>query len=165
MINPERRWQYTLSGGWYMAGGALVWGLAMALSGMAGLYLRNGLNIDHLWQIAALFFAGGVTAWFPALILARFLSFNTPLQTRFSACFLFLSLTTFAMTALIFALQYRIFYSQWHAPLLTRIWILQQIFTTAAAIYQFAVLGLRLYLPLGVIVLIGTSFALARRMR
>jgi hypothetical protein len=49
-----------------------------------------------------------------------------------------------------FSIIYRNFYAQWHGDPFTRIWLFQLTFTSASALYQFAVLGLRLYLPLGV---------------
>jgi len=45
------------------------------------------------------------------------------------------------------------------------IWFFQLIFTGASSVYQFMVLGLRLFVPLGLVCLLSTSFALAKRMR
>ena len=145
--------------------GALLWSLGTGVSSMAGLYLRNGMETDSSWKIALLFAAGGLLAWIPALVTARMTSFGKPAQTRFCACFLFLGLTTLACTALLFAVEYRLHYVQWHAPFPSRIWFFQMVFTTAVASYQFAVLGLRLYFPLGLMFLITASFTMARRMR
>lgn len=145
--------------------GAPLWGLLMALSAVTTLYFRHWFEADGFWRITVLFFAGGTLAWTPALMLARSFASGKPAPTRFSACFLFLGLTTFAVTALLFALEYRMFYAQWHAPALSRMWLFQQAFTAAGAGYQFAVLGMRLYFPVGLLCLVFTSFALARRMR
>lgn len=73
--------------------------------------------------------------------------------------------STLIFTSLIFALQYRIFYAQWHEPAFSRIWFFQQLFTSLGAAYQFAVLGSRLYLPAGPLFLLAASYALLRRMR
>ena len=70
-----------------------------------------------------------------------------------------------AMTAFLFALDYRVFYARWHAPTGSLIWMFQFAFTSASAVYQFGVLGSRLFLPLGLIWLPGASLYLARRMR
>ena len=40
---------------------------------------------------------------------------------------------------------------------------IQFVYTSAAAVYQFAVMGVRLYLPLGAVVLFGTALMIARR--
>jgi hypothetical protein len=61
-------------------------------------------------------------------------------------------------------MDYRLFYAQWHRPFGTRIWAYQFIFTSAGAVYQFLVMGLRLYLPVGLPILAGTSLWLARSM-
>ena len=49
------------------------------------------------------------------------------------------------MTAFLFAMDYRLFYSRWHAPFGTIVWAFQFVFTSASAVYQFAVLGMRLF--------------------
>ena len=46
-------------------------------------------------------------------------------------------------------MDYRLFYARWHAPFGTRTWVYQFTFTSASAVYQFIVMGIRLYLPLG----------------
>ncbi len=66
-------------------------------------------------------------------------------ETRFAAHFLCLTVFTVAVTAFVFALDYRTFYAQWHAPVFTYIWCLQQIFTMAGASYQFLVIGVPLF--------------------
>ena len=67
------------------------------------------------------------------------------------------------MTSAIFAVIFRQYYAQWHGDPFTRIWLVQLVFTTASALYQFAVLGIRLYLPVGVIFLFAASWLLADR--
>lgn len=57
---------------------------------------------------------GAVLGWLAALPLARFASHARPPETRLAAAFLFLGAGTAAFTALLFALQYRQFYAQWH---------------------------------------------------
>ena len=76
-----------------------------------------------------------------------------------------LAVATVAVTAGFFALQYRDYYAEWHAEAFTRIWFLQFAHTLAAALYQFAVLGLRLFFPLGFVALLVASFWFARRAR
>jgi hypothetical protein len=62
-------------------------------------------------------------------------------------------------------MDYRSFYSRWHAPFGSVIWMFQFVFTGASAVYQFAVLGSRLFMPLGLLFLVATSLYLAKRMR
>lgn len=137
----------------------------MALSALLALARRNGLITDRLFELMLVFYFGGAFAWPFMLPLGRLLAFRRPLETRFAAFFLTLSVGTMAMTAFLFAMDYRIFYSRWHAPFGSMIWMFQFVFTGASAVYQFAVLGSRLFLPLGLLFLLATSLYLAKRMR
>lgn len=145
--------------------GAVAWGLLMAAAALLGLYLRFRLQTAHLQELMLLYFAGGLLAWLVAVPVGRFFAFRRSPETRFAAFFLTLTCATILATTFLFAMQYRLFYSQWHQPFGTRIWVLQFLFTSASATYQFLVLGIRLYLPLGLVFLIGASVFLARRMR
>ena len=145
--------------------GAPLWGAAMALSALTGLYLRLRLETGHLPMVLALFFAGGLLGWAVALPLLRSLIRRWSTERRFAAVLLVLTCATIFATAGLFALQYRIFYAQWHAAFGSRIWVYQFVFTTAGAVYQFLVMGLRLYLPVGLVLLMAASLFLARRMR
>lgn len=106
---------------------------------------------------------GALLTWWPSLFLARFAALGRRPETRFAAFLFFLSLGTIAMTAMLYALDYRQFYAQWHAPAGTRTWFFQFAFTSLIAFYQFLVLGVRLYLPLGGVILVGVSLWLASR--
>ncbi len=143
-------------------GSAVCWGAAMAASAIAALYLRNGLLTSHLTALALVYFFGGALSW-PILIpLTRRLIRKRPASARFAAFFLVLSIGTTAMTAFLFAMDYRWFYSRWHAPFGSLVWTFQFLFTGASAVYQFAVLGVTLFLPFGLLCLIAVSAYLAR---
>ena len=144
-------------------GGALCWGAAMAASAITALYLRNGLLTSHITTLTLVYFFGGALSW-PILVpLTRRFARRRPTSARFAAFFLALSIGTAAMTAFLFAMDYRWFYSRWHAPFGSLIWIFQFLFTGASAVYQFAVLGLILFLPFGLLCLTVVSAYLARR--
>ncbi|MDX3924858.1 MAG: hypothetical protein QHC90_03490 [Shinella sp.] len=144
--------------------GALSWGALMMACALVSLYLRNRLETENLPALAALFFAGGAFAWpFVMTTLALFRRNRT--ETRFAAAFAFLALGTIAMTAFLFAMDYRLFYAQWHHPFPTRIWAYQFVFTSISAVYQFSVMGLRLFMPAGLPVLAAASLWLAKAMR
>ncbi|CAN7296591.1 hypothetical protein LJR251_001477 [Rhizobium rhizogenes] len=145
--------------------GALCWGSAMASSALVALYLRNGLLTSHLPALTAVYFLGGTLTWPFMLPLARLLARGRALEARFAAFFLTLSLGTVTMTAFLFAMDYRWFYARWHAPFGTLVWTFQFAFTSASAVYQFAVLGLGLFLPFGLLCLAAASLYLARHMR
>ncbi|NEJ73692.1 hypothetical protein GR197_24645 [Rhizobium phaseoli] len=145
--------------------GALFWGAQMLASAMLGLYLRNGLQTSRLAEVAVLYFAGGLFAWPFALPVARFFAYGRPAEARFAAFFVTLTAATIAMTAFLFAMEYRLFYSRWHAPFGSVVWAFQFVFTSISAVYQFLVIGLRLFLPLGPVCLVASSYHLAKRMR
>ncbi len=132
---------------------------------LVALYLRNGLLTSHLPALITVYFLGGTLAWCFMLPLTRLLARGRALEARFAAFFLTLSLGTVAMTAFLFAMDYRWFYARWHAPFGTLVWTFQFAFTSASAVYQFAVLGLGLFLPFGLLCLAAASLYLARHMR
>ena len=146
-------------------GGALGWGALMSAGAFLSLMLQGRAENFQLLRILAIYFAGGLAAWPIALPLARGLTRYRPIETRFAAHFALLSLGTIAITAFFFAMDYRLFYAQWHHPPGTRIWIYQFVFTIAGAVYQFLVMGLSLYLPAGLPVLAGASLWLSRSIR
>ena len=161
----KKRWQTAAPSRSQLCVGAPVWGFLMMLSALAGLYLRHRLETFHLEALLLLYFAGGFFAWPFCLTLGRLLAQRHRIEGRIAAFFLSLSAGTILMTAFLFAMQYRLFYAQWHAPPATFIWAFQFVYTSASAVYQFSIMGLTLFLPLGLLVLIAASLALARRMR
>jgi hypothetical protein len=142
--------------------GAIGWGAAMALSAQASLWLSNAALTSHYWSLTALIFAGAALAWPLSLSAFRFLAFGRGREPAFAAALLCLIVFTIGVTAVLFAIIYRNFYAQWHGDPFTKLWLVQLAFTSASALYQFAVIGLRLYLPLGMALLFAAAFLLAR---
>jgi hypothetical protein len=137
----------------------------MAVSALTALYLRNGLLTSHLTALTLVYFFGGVLSWLVMVPFTERFAGQRPPSARFAAFFLALSLGAVAMTAFLFAMDYRWFYARWHAPFGSLVWAFQFLFTGASAVYQFAVLGLTLFLPFGLFFLIAASTYLARRKR
>nr|WP_267550887.1 hypothetical protein [Rhizobium rhizogenes] len=137
----------------------------MAISALAALYLRNGLLTSHLTALTLVYFFGGALSWLVMVPLTERFTKHRPSSARFAAFFLVLSVGTVAATAFLFAMDYRWFYARWHAPFGSLIWIFQFVFTGASAVYQFAVLGLTLFLPFGLFFLIAAATYLARHRR
>lgn len=142
--------------------GGPVWALWMALSAWHALWLREHDATFHLQSVLYLYALGGFIAWPLALSAARYVARDRAVETRFAAFLLCLAVGTVATTGFLFCLDYRMFYSQWHAAAGSRMWFFQFIVTSVSAFYQFLVLGLRLYLPLGAIALVLASLWLAR---
>ncbi len=155
----------SLAGPRLLIGGALCWGLVMVASYLVYEWRQTGLNRFHLATMLGIVFSGGVLGWISGLTCARFFGIWRRFETRLAATLFFLCIGTMGFTMVLLALQFRQFYAQWHDPFLTKTWIIQQIETTAGAVYQFLVLGLPHYLPLAFPALIVTSFAVAKRMR
>lgn len=86
-------------------------------------------------------------------------------EAAFAAAFVSLAATTVAVTALLYALQYRSYYAEWHAEAFTLTWAFQFVFTGLVALYQFAVLGIRLYFPVGLTALFAAALWFARSSR
>ncbi|THV25015.1 hypothetical protein [Peteryoungia ipomoeae] len=165
MTRPKPRLPAALIAPRRLIVGALAWGLAMAISLLASVLVLGRDMGSHNGALAMLYAAGGFLGWLIALPLIHVITRSRAPSVVLSAWLLILGLSTLAATAALFAVHYRIFYAHWHAPAFTRVWIYQQIFTGASAAYQFAVTGLRHFLPVGLLLLFGLGVAMARRSR
>lgn len=145
--------------------GAVLWGALMALSAFVGLWMLEWQTTAKIQALVVLYAAGGVVAFPLAYAFARFASLGRSREIAFASALLGLALATIGVTALIFALDYRIYYASWHANAFTITWIYQLVFTVLGAFYQFGVLGLRLYLPLGFVALVVAALLFARNAR
>lgn len=146
-----------------LAAGACLWGLVMGASAWLKLELEGWQTEQSVRSVALIFFAGGLLAYPLALAAAALVSPRP--QSRFSAALIALTALSAGAAALIYGLQYRIYYSQWHGEPFSVGWMYQTVFTVAAGVYQFLVLGLRLYFPLGFMALLAASYWFARRSR
>ena len=145
--------------------GPLVWGLAMVASVGYGLHHLGRLTSANDILLLVLVFVGAALGFVAALPVTRILAGGRRPETVLAAAMLALTLATLGFTIALFALQYRHFYAQWHGAMFSRRWFLEFLGTTAGAVIQFAVLGIRLYLPFGLFFLGLGSFWLARRVR
>lgn len=138
----------------------------MALSALMHIWRDSALIHGKLASILALHFGCAMAAFLLALwCIGKVLGEDRRFGRRFAAAFVFLSGLTIGLTALVFALIYRSAYAQWHGPPLSAAWTEALVFTIAGAVYQFLVLGLRHYVPLGFAALVAASLVLACRCR
>ncbi|MFD1744107.1 hypothetical protein ACFSE1_01410 [Rhizobium helianthi] len=145
---------------------ALCWGVVCALLVVLNLFLAGRLATLHLPSLLAVFSAGGAAGWLlSALLLLAGQSFLRGRFLRFALAFLLLFCTTLFLTSGLFALHYRSFYAQWHADAFSRDWILQFIFTSASATYQFFVIGTRLFGVASIPAFLAGSAILIRSIR
>lgn len=145
--------------------GALLWALTMGASALVNLFLDDWETPAKIRIVTMLFAAGGALAFPVGLFTARLVSLERRWEVAFAAAFVCLIAATIGLTGGLFALQYRTYYATWHAPAFTYTWALQFVFTTLIALYQFVVLGIRLYFPLGFVALFAASFWFARQRR
>lgn len=144
--------------------GALCWAIAMAAGAGLAILLRGWYRPPVVMELLVIFFLGGLVAW-PLARFASRLAAPVPEGTRrIAADILATSAATVAITAFVFAQQFREQYAHWHGETLSVFWAFNFVFTTANAMYQFSVLGLRLFLPAFIILLPAyLSWRLARR--
>ncbi|MGX5800119.1 hypothetical protein ACWGS9_02620 [Bradyrhizobium sp. Arg314] len=145
--------------------GTLLWGMAMGASALTNLLLAAWETPDRVRFVALPYVLGSVLAFPVGLTLARLVSRDRHWETAFAAAFVSLLAMTLAFTGGLFALQYRSCYAEWHAPAFTPTWAFEFAFTMLTALYQFAVLGVRLYFPLGFAALVAASIWFARQRR
>lgn len=145
--------------------GSAIWGLAMGASALVTLLLGRWETPDLVRIVVLMFALGGAFAFPFGWTLARLLSQGRRPETAFAAAFVSLAVATISLTALLYALQYRSYYAEWHAAPFTITWAFQFVFTGLVALYQFAVLGVRLYFPVGFVVLFAAALWFAARSR
>lgn len=137
----------------------------MAASFLLSIHVFGRATGSHDLSLTAIYAGGGLLGWLIAIPLIHLVAHGRRPSVVLAGWMLLLGLVTIGATAGLYALQYRYFYAHWHAPFATRIWGYQLFYTTAVALYQFAVLGVRHLLPAGFAMLIGLSVVIARRSR
>lgn len=142
--------------------GSLLWGAVSAASAMLALRMRGWTGLDAVERPTFLFFFGGLIAFAPALFLARLFSRARP-EPAFAAAFVALTSMTIGVTGVFNGLVFRDYFSTWHAPVTTKLGANEFVFTVASGVYQFLVLGVRLFLPLGLPALLIAALLIARQ--
>lgn len=152
--NALPAWPFALAG-------TIAWAGAMAASASLTLWFEGWEGAGRLGPIAFLYALGGMAAFIPAVALAR-IAGRGRAESTFAAAILALGAGTVGLTALINGIWYRDYYAAWHSPIGTKIWVYQFVFTIGAGVYQFAVLGVRLFLPIGLPALLLAAWLIAR---
>ena len=138
---------------------ALAITLALAVDIAAGRQAFGGRVATLLGLFAAAAFAAGLLAPAGTALLAA----TRPARTRFAAMTLLLVVLTAGFSAFFYFLQYQAYFSAFHAGIFTAYGVVQLLFTGASAAFQFAVFGLRLFLPAGLLVVFIAAFLHARQ--
>ena len=143
--------------------GSAIWGILMAATVMAGMWLRNGMSTTNLVAIISVYFYGGSLAFAPAVWLGEFLFGRRGTIARFVGGTLIVAIAVHAATSGIFALQYRAFYAHWHNDFPSIVWFFQFGFTTVGGVFTFTVGSLAYYWPLSCLAVLGFGLWFARR--
>ena len=143
--------------------GSAIWGAAMAIAAVVGLYWRDGLIIHSRLAVISLFFYGPAVGFAPGLMLSELICGKAGRITRFIIGTIILTLATHTATAAIFALQYRVFYAHWHAEFPSITWCYQFVGTSIGAVYQFTVDSLYIYFPVAPLLFVALGLWFARR--
>ncbi len=145
--------------------GAVVWGICMALSLRVGLEISIEGRTVHQAALLALYFTGGVLSFPVAFYLVRLTALRRAPQIRFLAASVWLAVMTVGGTAALSALIYWSILIDWNNEPLTAAWFFEVAIASISALYQFAVIGSRHYLPLGIVLLVAASLWLTRATR
>ena len=145
--------------------GAVIWAGVMAASAASALLFSGRVLSVQSETIVIVFALGGLLAFPAALYATRLAALGAPPERRFAAALLFLGVATVLGTAFVYSMHYRAYFAQWHSDFLTIHWIFQLLFTGANAVYQFSVLGMRLFFPVGFVALFAASLFVARMAR
>ncbi len=145
--------------------GSLAWAIVMALSAALALMLTGRVASSQSETIVKIYALGGFLAYPVALYATRLVALGSGTERRIAAALFSLGIATMLATAFVFSMHYRIYYAQWHSDFPSVDWIFHLLFTGANAVYQFTVLGTRLFFPLGFIALFAASLLVARQAR
>ncbi|MCV0397099.1 MAG: hypothetical protein K5872_21840 [Rhizobiaceae bacterium] len=145
--------------------GTLGWAGLTAASSLLSVWRLGWTLPQAFMQVAFLFAVGSAIAWPLAAIAIRLTARSLPPGAAYALAFLVLATTTIGVTSGFYALWYRDYYADWHATVFTTEWAFQFAFTVGGAVYQFLVLGLPMYMPVGFAGLFAASFLLARTTR
>jgi hypothetical protein len=126
--------------------------------------LAAGWSIDdRLWSFLSLVAPATLLAAALSWPAAALVSRGRPPTARFAAMLIALTLSTALLTAFLFFVQHFFAPGARHAPLFSTYFLVELFHSALAATYLFAVTGLRLFFPAGLVVMILASLAFARR--
>jgi hypothetical protein len=121
---------------WILFGSAL-WGGLMGTAVIVAIWRLNGLATLSPLAIFSLFFYGGALGFGPGLTLANLIAGRRGRTARFLLGSIVMLVVTHTATAVLYALQYRMFYAHWHADFPSLVWFFQLGFTSAGAAYVY----------------------------
>lgn len=142
----------------------VFWAISMTASAAISLYwLRSGVIEGAAHRLIGVFALGALTAYPVGRFALTFVPQRWRTSQRFAAAFIVLGATTVGFTSLLVAFDFLNYYSAWHDDHLSRRRFFETVTTILSACYQFLVLGMRHFLPVGFLALTAASAAFALR--
>jgi hypothetical protein len=143
--------------------GAFAWSAINTLSVIVSLAMQGRGFASNTDKLVLIFGLGSLLAYPLARALLYFMPDKWQTTQRFAAAFIVLCGATVGVTAMLFAYQFQEYYSQWHDDHLSKRLLFETVFTILSACYQFLVLALRNYFPIGLIGLLVASWLFAMK--
>lgn len=147
-----------------LIGESVAWGVLTTVAALFALVSEQAREFGpRVVTILAVYFVGGVIGYPFAFAATHW--FARRFSAHFKLLFAVAALAgfTLAATAGILAFDYRAYYAEWHDAFFSRDWFYQQFYTALGSTYQYLVIGIRLYWPLGPIFLILAGWWMTRR--
>ncbi len=143
---------------------SLLWGTLMTGAAYFSLMSEQARVFGpRVMTIMAVYFAGGAMGYLFAYPIVQWFAKRVSRPLTLFLAILALGGFTLAATAGVLALNYRAYYAEWHEAAFSIDWFYQQIFTVLGSTYQYLVIGVRLYWPLGPAFLILAGWWMTRR--
>lgn len=145
-------------------GEGLLWGAMMTAAAYFSLVSEHARALGpRVMTILAVYFAGGAIAYLFAFSVTHWLARHLSPRVTPLVAIMALGGFTLAATAGILAFDYRAYYAQWHEAAFSGDWFYQQFYTVLGSTYQYLVIGVRLYWPLGPVFLLLAGWWMTRR--
>jgi hypothetical protein len=136
----------------------------MTASAAISLYwLRSGVIEGAAHRLIGVFALGALIAFPVGRYALTFVPVRWRTSQRFATAFVVLGAATVGFTSLLVAFDFLNYYSEWHDEGMTRRRFFETVTTILSACYQFLVLGMRHFLPVGFLALAAASTAFALR--
>lgn len=143
----------------------LLSGVGTLASAWAGLAAQGWTDADRLFSALWPYGIGGVLAGFAGGIALRYLLRESSGGRRFALALAVQAIIGVGTIMLLFAMQYRLYFAQWHSDAFTITWAFQTFFTTIGSFYLFFATGLVLLAPWAILSWIAASALLARPLK
>lgn len=137
---------------------ALAYAAAIGLAALADIALFGEAIGSRALAVAGLFALAGLPAGLLALLIVRRWAARRRTGTRFLLLAGLLLVFQILATAFGHGLLQRAYFSVWHDDPFTTLWFFQQFFTFAGAAWVFLVMGARLIVPAGLLVILAAAW-------